>query len=83
MVPKNCHIGCRMMSNTRRKLAKQAESHIRTRKIKTKGKEYEQTYLFIPKLVATDTAFPFMKNERVTITIDIKKKSLTVAKKHS
>ena len=72
-----------MMSNTRRKLARQVESHIRTRKIKTKGKEYEQTYLFIPKLVATDTAFPFTKNERVTITIDIKKKCLTVTKKHS
>ncbi len=69
------------MSNAGHKLARQAESHIRTRKIKTKGKEYEQTYLFIPKLVATDTAFPFAKNERVVVAIDTRKKRLIVEKK--
>jgi hypothetical protein len=80
IVPKNSHMGFATMSNTRPRLARQAESHIRSRKIKTKGKEYEQTYLFIPKLVATDTAFPFSTNERVAVIIDTKKKRLIVEK---
>jgi len=36
--------------------------------------------LFIPKLVATDTAFPFSTNERVAVIIDTKKKRLIVEK---
>lgn len=81
VVPKNSHIGFTFMSKIRQRLAREAQSHIRTRK--TKGKEYQQTYLFIPKLVATDTAFPFSTDEAVTVTIDTKKRRLIVEKADS
>ena len=68
------------MLNARRKMARQADAYIRTRKIKTKGKEYEQSYLFIPKLVATDTAFPFIRDEHVMVVIDMKRKRLIIEK---
>ena len=68
------------MLNARRKLAGQEDFYLRTGKIKTKGKEYEQSYLFILNLVATDTAFPFATDERVMVVIDTKRKRLIIEK---
>lgn len=64
-------------------MARDAIAHIRVRRIRTKGREYSQTYIFIPKLVATDTAFPFKEDDKVKVLIDVDRKRLIVEKSRS
>jgi len=40
------------------------------RTVTVKGKKYKQYVIFVPKLVALDSAFPFKPGDRVLIKIE-------------
>lgn len=49
------------------------------RKSKSKGKEYQRIWVYIPTKVSEDTAFPFRVGDPCVVEIDLKRKSLVVA----
>ncbi len=50
------------------------------RKTKVKGKTYVQYVIYVPKLVALDSRFPFKPGERVVIRIDVDRQRLLIEK---
>ena len=58
----------------------EAVSKIMVRKSRSRGYEYTQYYIYIPRLLALDSSFPFKPNEKVVIRIDREKKRLIIEK---
>jgi len=52
------------------KMVLKAIGSYRVRKIKVRGTEYRQYYIYVPKLLALDSAFPFKPGEKVLIRVD-------------
>ncbi len=47
----------------------EAESTISQRVVRSKGKNYVQTFLYFPKALASDSQWPFKKGDKIKITI--------------
>ena len=48
----------------------QAESKISERTVKSKEHEYQQYYIYLPKALTTDSAFPFNPNDKIILKIE-------------
>ena len=62
------------------KLVLEAITKIMVKRTKVKGHEYVQYYVYIPRLLAADSAFPFKPNEKVIIRIDKDNQRLIIEK---
>jgi len=52
-------------------------------KVVDRGKKYRKIFIYIPKEVAMDTAFPFKIGEDVTVRIEGKKLIIEKRKQHN
>jgi hypothetical protein len=50
------------------------------RPTQTGGKLYDKFFVYVPTEVAMDGTFPFKKNERVKVRIDVESKKLIIEK---
>ncbi|MCJ7631944.1 hypothetical protein MUP77_06060 [Candidatus Bathyarchaeota archaeon] len=48
----------------------QVESKISQRTVTSKGKRYAQYYIYLPKDLVNDSAFPFKSEDRVVVQIE-------------
>ncbi len=58
------------MNVVRQNVTKEAESKITNHKTVSKGKQYDQYLIYIPKDVQKDSTFPFAANQKVIVRID-------------
>lgn len=58
----------------------ESESKLVNRPTHTDGKLYDKFYVYIPREVAKDSAFPFKTNDKVKVKIDIENKRLIIEK---
>jgi hypothetical protein len=58
----------------------ESESKLVNRPTETGGKLYDKFYVYIPRELSKDSAFPFKVDERLKIKIDTKNKRLIIEK---
>ncbi len=58
----------------------EAESKIVNRPSTTAGKQYDKLFIYIPTDLAKDSAFPFVANEKIKISIDKTNNRLLIEK---
>jgi hypothetical protein len=58
----------------------ESESKLVNRPTQTGGKLYDKFYVYIPREVSKDSAFPFKPNDKVKVKIDTQNKRLIIEK---
>jgi hypothetical protein len=58
----------------------EGEGRFINRSTQTGGKLYDKFFVYIPTEVARDGTFPFKKNERVNVKIDVEHRQLIIEK---
>ena len=58
----------------------ESESKLVNRPTQTGGKMYDKFYVYIPRQVSNDSAFPFKANQKVKVRIDVENMRLIIEK---
>jgi len=58
----------------------EGEGKFINRPTQTGGKLYDKFFIYVPTEVARDGTFPFKKNERVIVRIDVENKKVVIEK---
>lgn len=56
----------------------ESESKLVNRPTQTGRKMYDKFYVYIPRQVSNDSAFPFKPNQKVKVKIDVENKRLLI-----
>jgi hypothetical protein len=56
----------------------ESESKIVNRPTETAGKKYDKFYIYVPRGVSNDSAFPFKPNQKVKVRIDVENGRLVI-----
>jgi hypothetical protein len=58
----------------------ESESKLVNRPTQTGGKMYDKFYVYIPREVSKDSAFPFKANQKLKVRIDVENRRLVIEK---
>lgn len=58
----------------------ESESKLVNRPTQTGGKLYDKFYVYIPREVSKDSAFPFKPDQKLKVRIDVENKCLVIEK---
>jgi len=58
----------------------ESESKLVNRPTQTGGKMYDKFYVYIPREISKDSAFPFKANQKLKVRIDVENKRLVIEK---